>query len=186
VGFGRRERLEGSGPEIPVSRLEQWLGQLLPALVRWTHRRLPARARRRMDSGDLIQEALLGALQHLPDLEGRGPESLRAYVQQSIRNRIRDELRRCDKVEVAGGDEAEAVDPASSPLERAISSEDDRRFRSALARLSAGDRELVLGRIERGLDYDQLAASAGKPSPDAARIATRRAVLRLAREMGRL
>jgi RNA polymerase sigma factor (sigma-70 family) len=174
------ERTARRAAEVPASRTEQWLGLLLPLLVRWTHRRLPVRARRRMDSGDLIQEALLGALQHLRDLEGRGPDALRAYVQQSIRNRIRDEIRRADKVEVAGGDAAEAADAASSPLERAISNQDRQRYRAALARLSAGDRALVVGRIERGLTYGQLAAASGKPSPDAARVATRRAVDRLA------
>ena len=181
MGLERRHRYGRGQQAAPASRAEQWLGLLLPMLVRWTHRRLPARARRRMDSGDLIQEALIGALQHLPELEGHGPDALRAYVQQSIRNRIRDEIRRCDKVEVAGGDAAEAADETSSPLDRAISNQDQERYRAALARLSAGDRELVVGRLERGLTYDQLATASGKASPDAARVATRRAVDKLAK-----
>jgi RNA polymerase sigma-70 factor (ECF subfamily) len=49
--------------------------------------------------------------------------------------------------------------------------------------LSASDQEAIIGRIELGYDYGELAAALGKPSPAAARMAVRRALLRLAENM---
>jgi RNA polymerase sigma factor (sigma-70 family) len=168
------------------SAVDRLFELLMPTLLRWTHRRLPPRARRRMDSADLIQEALVGVLEHLPDLDERSPERVQAYAQQAIRNRIRDEIRRADKVEVSGGDgRAGTASGDASPLDAAIESEDQLRFRAALDRLDPADRDLIVGRVDRGLDYETLAARTGRPTAEAARVAVRRAVLRLAREMGR-
>ncbi len=167
--------------------VERLFALLLPHLVRWTRGRLPYRARRRLDSGDLVQEALVGALQHLPDLDQRAPETVRAYVQQSIRNRIRDEVRRSGLGEAPGEAPGEGAAAAGlSPLDDAILSENERRYRLALGRLAAEERELIVGRVDRGLSYEELAQSTGKPTANAARVATRRAVLKLARLMGEL
>lgn len=161
------------------------LALVIPALLRWTHRKLPARARRRLDTGDLVQEALVGVLQHMPDLERRAPGDVEAYVIQSIRNRIRDEIRRSGLGEVAGAAKTDArASGEPSPLERAIESDHQRKFEWALAQLEPDERELVIGRVELDLSYDELAAALGKPSTDAARVATRRAMLKLARVLG--
>jgi RNA polymerase sigma-70 factor (ECF subfamily) len=165
------------------SAAERLFTRLLPGLMRWTHRRLPPHARRRLDTGDLVQEACVGALRRLPDLAEYAPDVVRAYVQQAIRNRIRDELRRAALGEVAGdpGDPP-AVD-LPSPLDEAITAEEQRRFRRALESLADEDRELVVGRIDLGLSYAQLAAATGRRSADAARVAVRRAILKLARAL---
>lgn len=179
-----RDAQARSGAGARPSAAERLFARVMPLLVRWTHRRLPARARRRMDSGDLVQEALVGALQHLPDLDLRAPESLLPYLQQSIRNRIRDELRRAGKVENGGTADERAADRAPTALERAIRAEHDERFRCALARLEPEERQLVAGRIEGQLTYQELAAATGRPTAEAARAATRRAALKLARLIG--
>lgn len=163
-----------------VARL---LAALLPGLLRWARRRLPPRARRRMDTGDLVQEALVGALVHLPDLGERDPERVRAYVQQAIRNRIRDELRRSLLGEVAALADDTAPDPQPGPLDEALAADNERRFRAALASLSAQDQKLVTGRLDLALSYEQLAAALGLASPDAARVAARRALLKVARRL---
>jgi RNA polymerase sigma factor (sigma-70 family) len=168
------------------SSVERLFETLLPGLIDWTRGRLPRRARRRMDSGDLVQEACVGALKRIPDLDTEQPDAMRAYLQQCIRNRIRDELRRAGKGEVQNGDGDGSVDGAPSPLDTAILTEDQVRFRRALALLSPAEQELVVGRVDLDLSYEHLALATGRPSADAARVATRRAVLRLAREMGRV
>jgi RNA polymerase sigma factor (sigma-70 family) len=172
------------GTEAHRSVVERLFACLMPLLVRWTHRRLPARARHRMDSGDFVQEALIGALQHLPDLDARAPEALLPYLQQSIRNRIRDEIRRAGKVETGGAADDRAPDRAPSALDHAIRSQYDERFRAALTRLEPDERELVVGRVELQLSYEELAAATGRPTAEAARAAARRAVLKLARLVG--
>jgi DNA-directed RNA polymerase specialized sigma24 family protein len=54
-----------------------------------------------------------------------------------------------------------------------------------LKRLRAADREAILGRLELGYSYEQLALILKKPTPGAARLAVRRALLRLSDEMRR-
>jgi len=178
----RRKRRIGRDSE--QGAIEHLFRELLPGLVRWTRRRLPPRARRRLDTSDLVQEALVGALQHLPELDQREAAVVRAYAQQSIRNRIRDELRRAGIGEVTGDARESTPDERPTPLEDAIENEDRNRFRRALARLERSDQELVVGRVELELSYEELAAATGRPSADAARVATRRAVLKLARHLG--
>ena len=72
-----------------------------------------------------------------------------------------------------------------SPLEKAIGLETFERYEGALARLSADEQEAIIGRVELGNTYDELAANLGKASPDAARMAVARALIRLAEEMKR-
>jgi len=58
-------------------------------------------------------------------------------------------------------------------------------YEEALARLRADDRELIILRVELGLPYREIAEILDKPSEDAAQMAVSRALVRLAREMGR-
>ncbi|OFV88038.1 MAG: hypothetical protein A2V74_07095 [Acidobacteria bacterium RBG_16_70_10] len=57
-------------------------------------------------------------------------------------------------------------------------------MRQALANLRPEERELVVARLELGYSYAQITVATGRPSPDATRMAVRRALLRLAEEMG--
>jgi len=101
-------------------------------------------------------------------------------LRESIRNKIRDEVRRAGKVEVEVAEVPVVPDTATSPLEATIRGEEEARYREGLSRLAPADRELVVGRIELGYSYEQLAIATGKRSPGAARVAVRRALLRLA------
>ena len=160
------------------------LESILPSITSWAHGRLPRRARRRLETGDLVQEAAIGALEHLPAADFERPGALRGYLKASIRNRIVDELRRSGRVEIGDNDSREdARDSSPSPLDTSIESEDRRRFRTALLTLDEQDQLLVVGRVDLELTYRKLAIASGCASPDAARIATRRAVFRLALAM---
>jgi RNA polymerase sigma-70 factor, ECF subfamily len=70
-----------------------------------------------------------------------------------------------------------------TPLEEAIGHESTRRYRLALERLAPDEQELIVGRIELGYSYDQLALASGRATPDAARMAVKRALLRLAEQI---
>jgi RNA polymerase sigma factor (sigma-70 family) len=165
------------------SALNRLFGHLLPGLQRWARGRLPSWARRRMDTVDLVQEALVNLFRHLGRIEPKRRRALRAYLQESIRNRIRDEIRRAGQVETSGGLTPALPDPGTSPLDRAVALENTARYREALRRLDPGDHELIVARVEMGFSYEQLALATGRPSPDAARVAVRRALLRLAEEV---
>jgi RNA polymerase sigma-70 factor (ECF subfamily) len=166
-----------------VSAVERLFSRLLPDVTRWARGRLPAWARARMDTDDLVQEAFGAIFRRLDRFEPRRRQAIRAYLKQSIRNRIRDEVRRAGKVEVPAGARVDRESPQTSPLDRAITAENRRRYLDALDRLSEQDRELVVGRIELDFTYDQLAVATSKPTADAARVAVRRALIRLATEM---
>jgi len=77
----------------------------------------------------------------------------------------------------------ELEDAGTSPVDSAIGSETLERYEAALDRLSAPEREAIVARVELGLSYTELAEALDKPSPDAARMAVARALLRLADEM---
>ncbi len=164
--------------------VEKAIVALLPFFQRWTHGRLPRYARRRMDSGDLVQEAVVGVLRNLGEIETADPDALRKYLVVAIQNRICDEIRRATHGEVTNG-VSDPTDTRPSPLDDAIDEENRRQYRLALLRLGEDDQALLVGRIDMGLSFEELALVTGRPSPDAARSATRRAALRLARQMGR-
>jgi RNA polymerase sigma-70 factor (ECF subfamily) len=67
----------------------------------------------------------------------------------------------------------------------AIGREDVDRYERALAALTPGEREAVIGRVEMGYTYQELAAALGKPTSEAARKAAERALIRLAEELRR-
>ncbi len=164
--------------------IERVIATLLPFFHRWTHGRLPSYARRRLDTGDIVQEAIVGVLRNLGQIDTADPQALAKYLAIAIRNRIADEVRRASHGEVANRI-TDPPDPRASPLDEAIDSESHRHYRVALLSLAADDQTLLVGRIELGLSFEELALVTRRHSPDAARIATRRAALRLARAMGR-
>jgi RNA polymerase sigma-70 factor (ECF subfamily) len=106
-----------------------------------------------------------------------------AYVRQAILNRIRDQVRwarRRPSVEMPESVE----DKAPSPLELAIGSDVLDRYERALVELSEVERRLLHLRVELDFGYEEIAAMMERNSPDAARIATRRALRKLAEIMG--
>jgi RNA polymerase sigma-70 factor (ECF subfamily) len=165
------------------SALSRVFARVMPSLARWAHRRLPPWARDAMDTGDLVQEALANVVRRLPSFEPRHRKALRGYLREAIRNQIRDEIRR---VRTRG-----PVEPISSfeplaeasPHDEAAAGEERERYRRALASLSEEERELVVARLQLGYSYEQLAFATRKPSPDAARMAFKRALLKLANAM---
>src|SRR5919108_2953579 len=69
---------------------------------------------------------------------------------------------------------------APSPLEVTIQNESYERYRNALERLSARDRELVVARMEAQWSFAQIAGRFGLATADAARMAVNRALKKLA------
>ncbi len=157
----------------------------VPALRRWARGRLPRWARDISDTTDLIQDAFLQTFRRLDRFEIRGQRALQAYLRQVVQNRINDEFRRFDRrPDEIALDERQPHD-GPSPLAYVIDGQNRDRYLTALTRLRQEERELIVGRIELGYTYEQLALLSGKVTPDAARVAVRRSVLKLAEEMSR-
>lgn len=165
--------------------LDRLIARYIPSLERWAHGRLPGWARSVVDTGDLVQEAAIQVFKRIGDFDYRGEGSLHAYLRQAIMNRIRNEIRAAGRRPATEVLDEGVRDPALSPLDLAMGSEALDRYDAALARLRPEERELIIGRAEIGLTYPELAEATGKPSPDAARMAVARALVRLAEEMDR-
>jgi RNA polymerase sigma factor (sigma-70 family) len=173
------------------SALEELFARHYAPLRRWTTGRLPNWARQLTDTDDLVQDALLQTFKRIDVFDPRGPGALHAYLRQAVMNRLRDELRRRGRqpetltLDDTGTAERLGIESGESPLAQAIGRENLARYQDALASLRPEEREAVIGRIEMGYTYQELAEAIGKPTAEAARKATERALVRLAEEMRR-
>jgi RNA polymerase sigma-70 factor, ECF subfamily len=165
--------------------LDSLIARYLPRLQRWASGRLPRWARDMADTQDLVQETLFQTFKRIERFEPRGEGALLAYLRQAILNRVREELRRAKRRPPRSELDSEAEDNARSPLEAAIGQEALERYERALAMLRREDRELVVARIELGYTNQEIAELLDKPTPNAARMAVERAIIRLAKEMGK-
>jgi RNA polymerase sigma factor (sigma-70 family) len=167
------------GDSIALSQLFRREGD---ALRRWARGKLPAWIRNFTDSVDMVQETLFQTFQRLNRFENRGRGSLQAYLRRGVRNRIADAMRSFSRRRtVALDDQSYRVpSPGPSPYDHAEDAERTRRYKVALKQLNDDEQLLVVGCLELGQSYEQLALVTGRATPGAARIAARRAVKKLA------
>jgi RNA polymerase sigma factor (sigma-70 family) len=191
-----RDHSDGAAPraDLTASLLERvragdrdalnlLMERYLPLLERWATGRLPPWARSLADTGDLVQETLIRAFKNIESFQSRGEGALLAYLRQSLRNRITDEVRAQMRRPALQAIDARQQDDAASPMELTVGSELLERYERALAQLRPAEREAIIARVEMGYDYDELATALGKPTAGAARLAVTRALARLARLM---
>jgi RNA polymerase sigma-70 factor, ECF subfamily len=172
-----------AGDQEAVDRL---FARHVRPLQRWASGRLPRWARDVSDTDDLVQETLLQTFKRIGHFEPRGSGALLAYLRQAILNRVREELRRRGRrPDGTGLSGLDLESKASSPLEQAIGQEALDRYDRALQRLRPEEQNAVIGRVELGYTYEELAEALDKPSAEAARKAAQRALVRLAEEMER-
>jgi RNA polymerase sigma-70 factor, ECF subfamily len=129
---------------------------LSPPLYRYAYRLL-GNAR---DAEDIVAEAfhrLLSALRH-----GNGPrEHLSAYLYRIAHNLITDRYRRSPQTEAELDEAWEAAD--DDPAEAAAQHIAQARARSALWKLTADQRQVILLKYFEGLSNEEVAAALGKP-----------------------
>ena len=158
-----------------------------PELRQWARGRLPRWARNVADTADVVQDVLLCTFRRIDRFEDRGRGALRGYLRRSVMNRIHDEMRKVVRRPTGELEERLFNMPGDqpTPFDSAVDSERARHYKAALATLTEEERILVVGRIEMGFNYDQLALIGERATPEAARQAVRRAVKRLAERMPR-
>jgi RNA polymerase sigma-70 factor (ECF subfamily) len=166
--------------------LEALCLRCLRSLSRYAAGRLPPVVRDMLDTQDVVLEAVQRGMNRLDGFECRHPGALLAYMRTILRNLIIDHVRaRQHQPQQVLLDDRQA-DRGQSPLERVLDGEQIELYEAALARLRPRDAALVTLRIEEQLGHDEIAVELGFPSSNAARVAAKRAVLRLAHEMSRL
>jgi RNA polymerase sigma factor (sigma-70 family) len=165
--------------------LDRLLRRYLMPLRRWASGRLPRSARDISDTQDVVQEAIVHTLKHLQDFQPTRDGALHAYLRTAVMNRIRDELRRARRRPAPKELDENMAAAGGSPLATAISQEAFDRYEAALGQLREEEREIVIARVDFGLAYEEIAIALGRPSADAARVAVRRSLLKIADIMKR-
>jgi RNA polymerase sigma-70 factor (ECF subfamily) len=165
--------------------LEVLFARHIPTLRRWAGGRLPRWARDVADTQDLVQDTVLQVFKRVESFEPRGHGALQAYLRQAVMNRIRNEFRSKGRRPSFEHLDEQAPSDHTSPLEAAIRQQQLDRYDAALSRLTEQERDLIVARLDVGLTYEEMARALGKPSWNAARMATARALVRLAEELKR-
>ncbi|MDM7917191.1 MAG: RNA polymerase sigma factor [Candidatus Eisenbacteria bacterium] len=168
-----------SGDDEARNRL---IARFLPGLRRWAHGRLPAHSRGLMDTDDVVQTALLRALNRVGEFEAGREGAFLSYLHQILINVIRDEIRRAQRHPI---DSLDTDLPASREqvLERTIGHGALEAYDRALASLSDEQRQAVILRIEFGFSHPEIAQALGRSSANAVRMQIARAIVRLTEAM---
>jgi RNA polymerase sigma-70 factor, ECF subfamily len=158
----------------------------LPRLHRWTRGRLPQAVRPALETGDVVQDVLLNAIRTFPQFEPRHEGAFAAYLRTILANRLLDLGRRAIRRPApASIEDCEPASREASPFDLALSREQRERFEAGLRTLAPADQELIFMRIELGCPYEEMATMLGRSNANALRVATRRALVRLAAAMAR-
>ena len=158
----------------------------LEPLQRWAHGRLPPSVRSMASTQDVVQDGIIRVLRRIHMFRPERPGGFHAYLRTAVRSAIIDQIRRARRRPECVEFECDLASDRPSPYQLAVDSEDRRIYEAALEELSEDDREFAIGRLELGLPYEQLAVALGRRSSEAARLAARRAVEKLAHIMLRL
>ena len=167
--------------EAPAS--EQALVDCLPSLRRWAHSRVPPASRGRFDAVDLVQEAVVRTWPRLRHFELRHPGALEAYLRQAVMNIVRDEARRTARRPASTELPENIASGGATPLEALLRRDHCGRCRSALMRLKAKDRRLLVARVINQHSTDEIVERFGFRTAAAARMAGNRALSRFTSEL---
>ena len=151
-----------------------------PQLTAWGRGRLPPHARDLLATEDIAQDVIVRSLERLGGFKSQERGSFLAYLKTAFMNRVRNEIRNASRR--PGREEVpdNLADSAPSPIEQILGREAEERYNEALKLLSSDEQELVIGRLEFQMTYQELAIHTAKASPDAARMAVNRAIRKLA------
>jgi RNA polymerase sigma-70 factor, ECF subfamily len=165
--------------------LEALCLRCLKSMSRYAAGRLPAGVRGMIETQDIVQEAVQRGMCRLHEFETRHQGALIAYMRKTLKNLIIDYVRASVRrpMQVSLDGDHTVADDSRSPLEHVLDAEQIERYEAALARLKPRDADLIRLKIEEHLTHDEIAVELGLPSGNAARIALKRAVMRLAHEM---
>ena len=138
-----------------------------------------------MDTSDLVQDALQRTFAQLARLRSVHVTALRSYLRRTIQNRIGDQLRHATlRRRLALPNESiQLSDEAAPQYQQLLDNETWRRYLMGLKQLTPRQQRLIVGRLELEYSYRQMALIERLSTPDAARMAFQRALVRLSNVM---
>jgi RNA polymerase sigma-70 factor, ECF subfamily len=156
--------------------------------------RLGAELRGKLESWDVVQDALLASLKNVESFNQTSEGAFLNWLAKVVENRIRDQLdyfragkrdHRLEKSLLGPRSVESSVQldlpergSAPTPSQVLILSEDLARLEQATDQLPEESRELIVAVKIEGRTYDEIAQASGK-SPDAVRMQVKRALLAL-------
>lgn len=150
------------------------------------YRYVSAKVNGKTEAEDIAEEVFAGALQNVASLRAADEAGFLGWLFQIARNKVADHLRRQYRRPSEPLDpEAEISDPAPSPEDEALRSDEARSVREALTELSAEQREVIIMKFALGYDNARAAAVLGK-STGAINQLQHRALVALARILERV
>src|SRR5215831_4998622 len=164
---------------------EQLAGRCIEALRGFASRRVPYSVRGRLDSDDLVQNAVMRAFERIDAFERRGHGSFLANLRTIVLNQVRDEARRIASRAPHDEPDETLPDLGPTPLDAAIGSDVVASYEEALNALRPRQREAIILRLEMGYSYEEVAEALGLVSASAARMLVARTLVRLAVAMER-
>jgi RNA polymerase sigma-70 factor (subfamily 1) len=156
--------------------------------------RLGAELRGKLESWDVVQDALLASLRNVQAFDQASEGAFLNWLAKIVENRIRDQAdffradkrdHRLEKPLAGRSDDSSApLDipekcGTPTPSQVLILSEDLARLEKAMDQLPEESRELIVAVKIEGRTYDEIAQAIGK-SPDAVRMQAKRALMALA------
>lgn len=164
---------------------EKLCEQYLPMLMRWAHGRLPEHARDLAMTEDMVQMALLKALQKLDGFTPKREGSFLAYLRTILLNDIRNEIRRVaqQRQYLNTPVSEELSDPHGSVLQQAVGADIVERYEAGLMALTEKAREAVILRVEFGMSFPEIASAMLIKNDNAARMLVTRSLVKLAERM---
>jgi RNA polymerase sigma factor (sigma-70 family) len=158
-----------------------------PVLHAFLHGRLPAASRDILDTVDIAQEVWAKALEGIDEFDHREAGAFWWYLRRIAQNHLTDIYRRTGRrAPEETLPDASALHPpaaALSPSVEFMASEASQAFDRALGVVPERERNAVLLRLELDQPWEDVARDCGYATPDAARMAVKRALERICQEM---
>lgn len=177
-----------SGDKEAENKLYEIYSERILGIVRL---RMGSELRSKMQSMDLVQDALLCSFRDLGDFTYRNEGDFRRWLSHIVENRIRDNIRKLHRqkhdinkeVQLNGSSQSKngtfvpGIEPAytTTPSKIISRKEDQEKLEKAMQRLNPEYREVILLAKIEGLSYKQIGEKIGK-SPDAVRMLLVRAL----------
>jgi RNA polymerase sigma-70 factor (subfamily 1) len=166
--------------------LEALLDRYQPRVRQLVRQRLGGELRRELDSGDMVQEAMVEVLEGFERFEMRDEDAFVKWLSVLVENRLRELARfhRAQKRDLSRRVGLESPDPEKPAFEPTGHTETPSvevgraeladHLRCALQSLSARHREVIVAK-ESGLAWAEVAEQLGLQTPEAARMLHARA-----------
>ena len=174
-------RLARGGDRNATNLLYQ---RMWSVLLRVAHGRLPKSARGLADTQDIVQNAMVSALDHIEKFEPQFAGAFLVYMRRCVINEVSNQLRKANRRPSTGLTD-DIVSSEPGPDKEYDATRIQECYELALSKMSDEDQQIIIEKVEMGFSYTEIAAM-HHIQVNAARMRVARALVRLAEVMKKL